>query len=118
MEKIRNNTPVSSATVVDEGRVTLAPEFAGPVGRHAPSSPPPVAPADAIPVQSGPSVTVSLTDGCDTPMDALRSSAEDLAIRCHPCDEAVVRLLVGRVRRTEDCLIVSPAIPPGTLWLG
>jgi hypothetical protein len=118
MEKIRNNSPVSSSTVVDEGRVTLAPEFAGLDARHAPSSTPAVAPADAIPVQSGPSLTVSLTDGCDTPMDALRTTAEDLAIRCHPCDEAIVRLLVGRVRRTEDCLIVSPAIPPGTLWLG
>jgi hypothetical protein len=121
VEKIRNNTPVSSATVVDEGRVTLAPEIAGLVARQAPSSTSsaaPVAPADAIPAQGGPSVTVSLTDGCDTPMDALRSTAEDLAIRCHPGDEAVVRLLVGRVRRTEECLIVSPSIPPGTLWLG
>ena len=77
-----------------------------------------VAPADAIPLQFGPSLTISLTDGCETPMDALRSADPDVSLRCNPCDEAVVRLLIVRSRRSDENLIVTPIIRPGTLCLG
>ena len=101
--------------------MTLAPEIASSDSRAAPSAPAvsqSVAPADSIPLQIGPSFTVSLTDGCDTPLEAIRSAARDLAIRCHPCDEAIVRLLLVRVRRSEDLLVVTPGISPGTLCFG
>ena len=48
--------------------MTLAPELAGPAGpvsHMALSASHAVAPADTIPSQSGPSLTVSLTDGCE-----------------------------------------------------
>jgi hypothetical protein len=78
----------------------------------------PVAPATAIPAQLGPGDTISLTQGCETPLDALKTCAAERPIRCHPCDEAVVRLLLARARRTESDLVVSTAINPGTLALG
>lgn len=88
--------------------MTLAPDLA----------PAATAPAAAIPLQLGPSLTVSLTQGCETPLEAIRSAGHDLAIRCHPCDEAVVRLLLVQVRRGEDSLVVSNGISPGTLRFG
>jgi hypothetical protein len=39
-------------------------------------------------------------------------------VRCNPCDEAVVRLLMARIRRTESALLVTNAICPGTLTFG
>jgi hypothetical protein len=75
-------------------------------------------PAVAIPSQpKAPSVLVSLTDGCDAPLDALKLAPLDHDIQCHPCDEAIVRLLMARIRRT-DGLQISYAIAPGTLRLG
>jgi hypothetical protein len=76
------------------------------------------APAAAIPAQAGPALTISLTDGCETPMDALKTAPPDRPVRCHPCDEAIVRLLIARVRRPDDDLTVTTAVPPGTLCLG
>ena len=76
------------------------------------------APLDVIPVQSGPLLTVSLTEGCDAPLEALKNAPLDRNVRCHPCDEAVVRLLMGRVRRTEATLLVTASVRPGTLHLG
>ena len=63
-------------------------------------------------------LSVSLTSGCEVPLDALRTTAT-AAVHCHPCDEAVVRLLLSRARRGAcgDDLIVSPAVDPGTLLL-
>jgi hypothetical protein len=76
------------------------------------------APADAIPVQStDPSVVVSLTEGCDAPLEALKLTPDDHEISCHPCDEAIVRLLLARSRRGEE-LQISSAVAPGTLSLG
>ena len=105
--------------MADEGSVTLAIEL---VSSGSPASgavtAPSGAPLDVIPVQSGPQLTVSLTDGCEAPLEALRSVAHDRMVRCNPCDEAVVRLLMARIRRAESALLVSTAICPGTLSLG
>ena len=76
------------------------------------------APLDAIPVQAGPHVTVSLTDGCEAPLEALKAAAIDRAVCCHPCDEAVVRLLLARARRHEAALLVTASVCPGTLNFG
>ena len=81
--------------------------------------------ADAIPLQAAlpeaapqfPAVIVSLTQGCDAPLDALKSTGAG-AVSCHPCDEAIVRLLLGRVPRHDGDLIVTVSIRPGTLHLG
>ncbi len=106
--------------MADEGSVTLTIELAS-TGSPAPAAAAvaaiPGAPLDAIPAQSGPQLTVSLTDGCEAPLEALKTSAHDRLVRCHPCDEAVVRLLMARVRRTEVVLLVTAAICPGTLSL-
>lgn len=76
------------------------------------------APAAAIPAQvSVPVVLVSLTEGCDAPLEALKLAPSGRAIRCHPCDEAIVRLLLTRTRRS-DPLQTCYSILPGTLSLG
>jgi hypothetical protein len=107
--------------VADEGSVTLAIEFVSP-GSPAPAAAAVVAPAgaplDVIPVQGGPQLTVSLTEGCEAPLEALKTHAHDHTIRCHPCDEAIVRLLLGRLPRDEMALLVTTSISPGTLSLG
>ncbi len=101
--------------------MTLATELASP-GFPAPAAAavaaPSGAPLDVIPVQAGPQLTVSLTEGCEAPLEALKSLAHDRTVRCHPCDEAVVRLLMARVRRAEAALLVTTAICPGSLSLG
>jgi hypothetical protein len=108
--------------VADGGSVTLAIEFASPhslstaLGVVLPTTP--CAPADAIPVQPDPSLTISLTAGCETPLDALTAATPEGAVRCHPCDEAVVRLLMGRAGRSDDPLFITSSICPGTLCLG
>ncbi|HEX4017429.1 MAG TPA: hypothetical protein VHX15_11895 [Frankiaceae bacterium] len=76
------------------------------------------APLDVIPFQTGPHLTVSLTEGCEAPLEALRATSPDRPVRCHPCDEAVVRLMMGRLRRTEASLLVTTSISPGTLSFG
>jgi hypothetical protein len=75
-----------------------------------------VVPAEHIPLQSAPALTISLTEGCDAPLDALRA-APDRAVACHPCDEAIVTLLLLRVRRFEGPILTSAEIKPGTLRL-
>ncbi len=79
---------------------------------------PALAPADVIPAQTGPLLTVSLTQGCEAPLEALKTAPADHSVRCHPCDEAVVLLLLARVRRATHDLLVTSAISPGTLSLG
>jgi hypothetical protein len=105
--------------VADEGSVTLAIELVS-SGSPAPGAvtAPSGAPLDVIPVQAGPQITVSLTDGCEAPLEALKSVGHDRVVRCNPCDEAVVRLLMARIRRTESALLVTNAICPGTLTFG
>ena len=107
--------------MADEGSVTLTIELAS-TGSPAPAAAavaaPSGAPLDAIPVQLGPQLTVSLTEGCEAPLEALKTAAHDRAVHCHPCDEAVVRLLMARVRRTETALLVSSSVCPGTLNFG
>ena len=73
--------------------------------------------ADRIPVQGSPALTVSLTQGCDVPLEALRAAAER-TVSCHPCDEAVVALLVARVRRTGVPFSTNDDVSPGTLRIG
>jgi hypothetical protein len=73
--------------------------------------------ADQIPAQPGPALTVSLTEGCDLPLDALRAAPERLVV-CHPCDEAVVTLLLLRARHVVPAPTVSRDVVPGTLRLG
>jgi hypothetical protein len=106
--------------VADEGSVTLTIELAS-TGPPAPAAAAVAAtsgaPLDLIPLQAGPSLTVSLTDGCEAPLEALKMAAHDRMVRCHPFDEAVVRLLMARTRRPETVLFVTPAICPGTLSL-
>jgi hypothetical protein len=102
---------VSSPVMVDGGSVTVALELA-----PAPLALP--APAEAIPSQlPRPSVLVSLTGGCDAPIEALKTAPADHDIRCHPCDEAIVRLLLARTRR-GGVLLVTAAVSPGTLRVG
>ena len=104
--------------MADEGSVTLTTELAT-SGSANPGVGLSGAPLDVIPVQGGPLLTVSLTEGCEAPLEALKTASLDRAVRCHPCDEAVVRLLMGRVRRAADtALLVTAAIAPGTLSLG
>jgi hypothetical protein len=75
-------------------------------------------PAVAIPFQpKAPSVLVSLTEGCDAPLEALKLAPLDHDVQCNPCDEAIVRLLMARTRRADE-LQISAAISPGTLRLG
>jgi hypothetical protein len=79
---------------------------------------PAAAPAVAIPSQpAAPSVVVSLTEGCDAPLEALKLAPLDHDVHCHPCDEAIVRLLMARTRRS-DALQISYTVTPGTLRLG
>jgi hypothetical protein len=76
------------------------------------------APAAAIRSQRlAPTVVVSLTEGCDAPLDALKLAPLGHDISCHPCDEAIVRLLMARIHRS-DPLLVSASVAPGTLCLG
>ena len=98
---------VSLATVADGGGVSA-------LDLNHPASIP-AAPAGAVPPQAAPALTVSLTQGCELPLDALKCVR--CHVSCHPYDEAVVRLLVGRVRRTELQLLICPSVRPGTLRL-
>ena len=76
------------------------------------------APAAAIPAQATPpTVVVSLTEGCDAPLEALKLAPIGHEVSCHPCDEAIVRLLLARSRHAET-LQISSAVFPGTLSLG
>ncbi len=107
--------------MADEGSVTLTIELAS-TGSPAPAAAavaePSSAPLEAIPVQAGPHVTVSLTGGCEAPLEALKTATDDRLVHCHPCDEAIVRLLLARARRADAALLVTTTICPGTLSLG
>jgi hypothetical protein len=71
-----------------------------------------------IPTQpTAPTVVVSLTQGCDAPLEALKLTPVDHQVSCHPCDEAIVRLLLGRGRHADE-LQISTAVAPGTLVIG
>jgi hypothetical protein len=95
--------------MADGGGVTVTLEFLSAAAQ---------APAVVIPSQpAAPSVVVSLTEGCDAPLEALKLAPLDHDVHCHPCDEAIVRLLLARARRT-DRLQISCAVTPGTLRLG
>jgi hypothetical protein len=61
--------------------------------------------------------TVSMTSGAEEPLRALRDAPTSAAIICHPCDEAIVRHLVGHVARTDCPVQVDPAVSPGMLAL-
>ena len=73
-------------------------------------------PSDHIPLLATRPLMVSLTQGCDAPLDALRA-LPDCAVSCHPCDEAVVMLLLLRTRRGALALLTCPDVDPGTLRL-
>jgi hypothetical protein len=106
--KNRNNIAVSCPVMAEGGSVTVTLELA-------PALP---APAEAIPSQQArPSLVVSLTGGCDAPLEALKAAPADHDIRCNPCDEAIVQLLLARTRR-GGVLFVTEAVTPGTLRLG
>jgi hypothetical protein len=105
--------------------VTIALELTGlgsvpdaPEQPSVPATSPALAPAAVIPAQSGPLLTVSLTQGCEAPLEALKAAPADHPVRCHPCDEAVVLLLLSRVRRTSEALLITASVSPGTLCLG
>jgi hypothetical protein len=71
-----------------------------------------------IPAQlTATTVVVSLTAGCDAPLEALKQSPVEHEVSCHPCDEAIVRLLLGRGHHA-DGLQISTAVAPGTLVIG
>lgn len=70
-----------------------------------------------VPAPARHRLTVSLVEGCESPLEALRTAGQDDIIRCHPYDEAVVRLLMGSTG-SETALFVTTSVPPGTLSLG
>jgi len=58
-----------------------------------------------------------MTAGADAPLRALRDAPSAAAVPCHPCDEAIVRHLVGHVGR-QDCPVqVDASVTPGMLAL-
>src|SRR3978361_2586927 len=59
--------------------------------------------------------TVSMTAGADEPLRMLAAAPSAAAVSCHPCDEAIVRHLVGHVGRLDCELRVDQGIPPGEL---
>jgi hypothetical protein len=61
--------------------------------------------------------TVSMTTGAEAPLRALREAPAAAAVLCHPCDEAIVRHLVGHVGRVDCPVLVDPAVKPGVLAL-
>jgi hypothetical protein len=58
---------------------------------------------------------VSLTCGAETPLQALTDAPTSAAIHCHPCDEAIVRHLVGHVARHDCELRIDGNVAPGEL---
>jgi hypothetical protein len=61
--------------------------------------------------------TVSMTAGADAPLRALRDAPAAAAVLCHPCDEAIVRHLIGHVGRVDCPVLVDAAVTPGVLAL-
>jgi hypothetical protein len=62
--------------------------------------------------------TVTMTAGAELPLRALQEAPIGVLVSCHPCDEAIVRYLVGHVGRPDCSLRVDPAVDPGVLALG
>ena len=59
--------------------------------------------------------TVSMTAGADEPLRMLADAPTAAAVNCHPCDEAIVRHLVGHVGRHDCAVRVDPEVTPGEL---
>jgi hypothetical protein len=59
--------------------------------------------------------TVSMTAGADEPLRVLADAPAAASVSCHPCDEAIVRHLVGHVGRLDCALHVDPEVAPGVL---
>lgn len=59
--------------------------------------------------------TVSMTGGADEPLRVLADAPTAAAVSCHPCDEAIVRHLVGHVGRGDCAIHVDADVPPGQL---
>jgi hypothetical protein len=61
--------------------------------------------------------TVSMTSGAELPLRALADAPTSATVSCHPCDEAIVRHLLGHVARLDCDLRIDPAVTPGELAL-
>lgn len=72
-----------------------------------------VAPAAGLTLQQ----SVSMTAGAEAPLTALSAASTDAIVVCHPCDEAIVRHLVGHVGRHDIVLLVDDGAAPGALGL-
>ena len=59
--------------------------------------------------------TVSMTAGADEPLRVLADAPTAASVSCHPCDEAIVRHLVGHVGRLDCAVHVDADVPPGML---
>jgi hypothetical protein len=71
--------------------------------------------AGSTPVRLAYRRVVSLTCGAEAPLQALTDAPTAAGIRCHPCDEAIVRHLVGHVARHDCELRVDENVAPGEL---
>ena len=61
--------------------------------------------------------TISMTSGADVPLTALADAPTSSTVSCHPCDEAIVRHLLGHTGRLDCELRVDAAVTPGELAL-
>jgi hypothetical protein len=59
--------------------------------------------------------TVSMTSGAETPLRALADAPSSAHISCNPCDEAIVRHLLGHVGRIDCELRVDAGVAAGVL---
>jgi hypothetical protein len=59
--------------------------------------------------------TVTMTAGADAPLRALREAPTASQISCHPCDEAIVRHLLGHIGRVDVNLQTDADVTPGVL---
>jgi hypothetical protein len=59
--------------------------------------------------------TVSMTSGAETPLRALADAPTSAHVSCNPCDEAIVRHLLGHVGRIDCELRVDAGVTAGVL---
>jgi hypothetical protein len=59
--------------------------------------------------------TVSMTNGAETPLRAIADAPTSAHISCNPCDEAIVRHLLGHVGRIDCELRVDAGVVAGEL---
>jgi hypothetical protein len=59
--------------------------------------------------------SVSMTSGAETPLRALTDAPTSAHVSCNPCDEAIVRHLLGHVGRLDCELRVDPGVTAGVL---